>query len=75
MSWAPDHRLSIRIDLASGGRISPGKVALLEAIAQAGSISAAGQAMRMGFGAQSAWIRQARPGRSRHAPVEAGDRR
>src|ERR1700731_3244784 len=33
-------RLSIRIDLASGRRIGPGKIALLEAIRSTGSISA-----------------------------------
>ncbi len=38
MNRVPDHRLSIRIDLAGGGRIGPGKVTLLEAIAQTGSI-------------------------------------
>jgi hypothetical protein len=37
-------RLSIRIDLASGGRIGPGKVAVLEQIARTGSISAAAHA-------------------------------
>jgi molybdate transport system regulatory protein len=34
-------RLSIRLDLASGDRIGPGKIALLEAIRSTGSISAA----------------------------------
>jgi len=47
------HRLSIRIDLASGARIGPGKVALLEAIAREGSISAAGRVMRMSY--RRAW--------------------
>ena len=42
-------RLSIRIDLASGARIGPGKVAILEAIARSGSISAAGRALRMSY--------------------------
>lgn len=50
---APAHRLSIRIDLASGARIGPGKVALLEEIARAGSISAAGRAMKMSY--RRAW--------------------
>jgi molybdate transport system regulatory protein len=36
-----DPRLSIRLDLASGDRIGPGKIALLEAIGTTGSISAA----------------------------------
>ncbi len=53
MTRAPTHRLSIRIDLASGGRIGPGKVALLEAIGHTGSISAAGRAMKMSY--RRAW--------------------
>ena len=39
--------LSARIDLEPGGRIGPGKIALLEAINTHGSISAAGRAMSM----------------------------
>jgi molybdate transport system regulatory protein len=42
-------RLSIRIDLASGARIGPGKVAVLEEIARAGSISAAGRALHISY--------------------------
>ena len=42
-------RLSIRIDLASGARIGPGKVAVLEEIARSGSISAAGRALRISY--------------------------
>ena len=42
-------RLSIRIDLASGVRIGPGKIAVLEEIARSGSISAAGRALRMSY--------------------------
>jgi molybdate transport system regulatory protein len=34
-------QVSIRIDLESGGRIGPGKIALLEAIRKTGSIAAA----------------------------------
>ena len=34
-------RLSLRIDLANGQRIGPGKIAVLEAVAETGSISAA----------------------------------
>jgi molybdate transport system regulatory protein len=49
----PGPRLSIRIDLASGARIGPGKVALLEEIARAGSISAAGRALKMSY--RRAW--------------------
>lgn len=47
------HRLSIRVDLAGGGRIGPGKIALLEAIAASGSISAAGRALKMSY--RRAW--------------------
>ena len=42
-------RLSIRIDLASGARIGPGKVAVLEEIARSGSISAAGRALGISY--------------------------
>jgi molybdate transport system regulatory protein len=43
------NRLSIRLDLVSGARIGPGKVAVLEEIARSGSISAAGRALRMSY--------------------------
>jgi molybdate transport system regulatory protein len=42
-------RLSIRIDLACGARIGPGKIAVLEEIARSGSISAAGRALKMSY--------------------------
>jgi len=45
----PHDRLSIRVDLASGVRIGPGKIAVLEEIARSGSISAAGRALRMSY--------------------------
>lgn len=45
-------RLSLRIDLPQG-RIGPGKIALLEAIAREGSISAAGRALGMSY--KRAW--------------------
>jgi len=45
--------LSLRIDLDSGERIGPGKIALLENIEQHGSISAAGRAMDMSY--KRAW--------------------
>ena len=45
--------LSIRIDLAPGGRLGPGKIALLERIEAEGSISAAGRAMGMSY--KRAW--------------------
>lgn len=44
--------LSLRIDLP-GGRIGPGKIALLEAIGREGSISAAGRALGMSY--KRAW--------------------
>jgi len=46
---AKNDRLSIRLDLASGARIGPGKVAVLEEIARSGSISAAGRVLRMSY--------------------------
>ncbi len=46
-------RLSIRIDFDEEGRLGPGKVALLETIAQEGSISAAGRALKMSY--KRAW--------------------
>jgi molybdate transport system regulatory protein len=47
-------RLSIRIDLASGDRIGPGKIALLEAIRSTGSISAAARSLEMSY--RRAWL-------------------
>jgi molybdate transport system regulatory protein len=49
-----DTRLSIRLDLMSGDRIGPGKIALLEAIRATGSISAA--ARRLGMSYRRAWL-------------------
>lgn len=45
----PHGRLSVRIDLAGGARIGPGKVAVLEAIGRTGSISGAGRALGMSY--------------------------
>jgi molybdate transport system regulatory protein len=47
-------RLSIRIDLAPEGRIGPGKIALLERIEAAGSISGAGRDLGMSY--RRAWL-------------------
>ena len=47
-------QLSIRIDLANGKRIGPGKIALLEAIADSGSISAAARSLDMSY--RRAWL-------------------
>ena len=41
--------LSIRINLANGGRFGPGKAALLRAIAESGSIRAAAGALSMSY--------------------------
>lgn len=45
--------LSIRIDFKPGGRVGPGKIGLLERIAETGSISAAGRDMKMSY--RRAW--------------------
>jgi molybdate transport system regulatory protein len=50
----PDTRLSIRLDLPSGDRIGPGKIALLESIQATGSISAA--ARKLGMSYRRAWL-------------------
>ena len=49
-----DTRLSIRLDLISGDRIGPGKIALLEAIRTTGSISAAARQLKMSY--RRAWL-------------------
>lgn len=45
--------ISVRIDFPQGERIGPGKVRLLEAIAETGSISAAGRSLGMSY--KRAW--------------------
>lgn len=62
-----EHRLSIRVDLAGGVRIGPGKVALLEQIGRTGSISAAGRALRMSY--RRAWDLVEELNRSLGCPV------
>jgi molybdate transport system regulatory protein len=47
-------QVSIRIDLETGGRIGPGKIALLEAIRETGSIAAAAYSMKMSY--RRAWL-------------------
>jgi molybdate transport system regulatory protein len=42
-------QLSIRIDLETGERIGPGRIALLEAIRKTGSITAAAKSMQMSY--------------------------
>ena len=46
--------LSIRLDLANGDRIGPGKIALLEAVRAKGSITAA--ARHLGMSYRWAWL-------------------
>jgi molybdate transport system regulatory protein len=48
-SPAAENRISLRIDLAGGSRIGPGKIAVLEEIDKTGSISAAGRALGMSY--------------------------
>jgi molybdate transport system regulatory protein len=59
--------LSIRIDLAPAVRIGPGKVRLLELIAESGSISAAGRALAMSY--RRAWLLVDEMNRTLPAPV------
>jgi molybdate transport system regulatory protein len=47
-------QVSIRIDLETGGRIGPGKIALLEAIRKTGSITAAARSINMSY--RRAWL-------------------
>jgi molybdate transport system regulatory protein len=60
-------RLSIRIDFDDEGRLGPGKVMLLERIAQEGSISAAGRSMNMSY--KRAWELVADINRSFEKPL------
>jgi len=48
-------RLSIRIDLANGDRIGSGKIALLEAIGEQGSISGAARLLGYPIAARGNW--------------------
>lgn len=52
MTGAP--RLTLRIDLANGARLGPGKAQLLALIAEHGSIRAAGAAMGMSY--RRSWL-------------------
>jgi molybdate transport system regulatory protein len=53
METETTHRLTIRIDLAPGIRVGPGKIALLDAIDTAGSIAGAGRILKMSY--KRAW--------------------
>jgi molybdate transport system regulatory protein len=46
--------LTLRVDLGAAGAIGPGKIRLLELVAETGSISAAGRAMGMSY--RQAWL-------------------
>ncbi len=59
--------VSLRVDLAPGVRIGPGKVALLEAVGRTGSISAAGRALGMSY--RRAWTLVDALNRSFDGPV------
>lgn len=61
--------MSIRIDLAPDVRLGPGKVRLLESIAEHGSISAAGRALAMSY--RRAWLLVDELNRSFVEPVVA----
>ena len=60
-------RLSIRIDFLPDGRLGPGKIALLERIAEHGSIAAAGRSMGMSY--RRAWELAAETSALLGAPV------
>lgn len=47
-------RLRLRVEFGNGGRIGPGKIDLVEAVAETGSITAAGR--RMGMSYRRAWL-------------------
>ena len=47
-------RLTLRIDLGPGQSVGPGKIRLLEAVAESGSISSAGRALGMSY--RRAWM-------------------
>jgi molybdate transport system regulatory protein len=51
---APGAHLWLRVELGDGHRLGPGKVELLERIAEHGSISAAGRSMQMSY--RRAWL-------------------
>lgn len=53
-SRMPETQLSLRIDLANGSRLGPGKVNLLEAVKRCASISAAAREQGMSY--RRAWL-------------------
>jgi molybdate transport system regulatory protein len=63
-------RLTLRLDFSNGHRLGPGKVRLLEAIDQHGSISAAGRALGMSY--RRAWLLVDEINRAFTQPAVAG---
>ena len=63
----PATRFSFRLDFTPGGRLGPGKVQLLEAIGETGSISAAGRSMKMSY--RRAWLLVDEPNRIFRSPL------
>jgi molybdate transport system regulatory protein len=49
-----ENRLTLRLDFGSRRSVGPGKIRLLEAVAQTGSISRAGKALGMSY--RRAWL-------------------
>ena len=47
-------RLTLRLDFATGQRVGPGKIALLQGVARHGSIAAAGRELGMSY--RRAWL-------------------
>jgi molybdate transport system regulatory protein len=64
--------LSTRIDLASGDRSFPGKIALLEAIRTTGSISAAARSTGMSY--RRAWLLVEEANQALREPAVTADR-
>jgi molybdate transport system regulatory protein len=62
-------RLTIRFDFDESRRLGPGKIALLEAIGETGSISAAGRAHAMSY--RKAWLLVEEMNRMFAAPLVA----
>ena len=62
-------RLRLRIDFDEGRALGPGKVRLLELVAETGSISAAGRAMDMSY--RRAWVLVSALNRTFRLPVVA----
>ena len=60
-------KISIRIDLANGSRLGPGKVSLLESIKRCSSISAAARDQGMSY--RRAWLLIDDMNRAYHSPV------